>query len=650
MREPRPIALEFPVAGMDKNWSKRGQSEKTTIDCQNVRGYEYDERARGGQRSGMSKYTDTALESGARIQVLTSLIRIPATAQTPSKMNARTTRLLTVCNGVHYQVDIDGTAFDSNNDGTYTPVAPASGTDNLMHPSAPFIGTGNLLGKVYFVDGNLPTYYDASVDTIYSWPKEVIDNGSGTFPEQEIVAAATIDTVARSSGTSTLVMDAAHGFTAGHTVYVAGQDTTFSGFFRILTQDGDKTFTYSQPTAGDVGSKSDTGTAKTVWMPRLVASWRGRMVLAGLPGADSHNWFMAKKDDPLDFDYSPTVITEIQPIAGNSSNAGRMGQVINCLLQFSDDILLFGCDSSIWQLSGDPMVGGRFDMISDVTGMAFGAPYCKDPDGTLYFMGSRGHIYSMEAGAQKSLKNLTSMRLPSDFQDLNLDDNRVELQWDDEDQGVRVFIIPLADKEATGWFYSARLDAWYKDKFETTRRPMCTYVIDGDAAADRKLITGHEDGYVRYFDSNSDEDDGVAINSYVFMGPFQAERGQYPFILQSLQMVLAKDSDDVSFKVYVGNSAEDAANVTGYLLLESYGRLTLQTGGFVSLQGATDETHTDIFSGDFSVTRSITHHPRQRGYAAYVKLYNNGNDEKWSMETLRAKLQVISTSRQRQLT
>jgi hypothetical protein len=298
-----------------------------------------------------------------------------------------------------------------------------------------------------------------------------------------------------------------------------------------------------------------------------------------------------------------------------------MGEVINTLMEFSEDILIFGCDHSIWQLSGDPMVGGRFDLISDVVGMPLGAPYCKDPDGTIYFMSGTGHVYSLEAGAAKSLKNLTATRLPSDFSAINLNTNRIEFQWDEAQQGIRVFIMPLTNAGSTCWFYSARLDAWFKDTFAASRVPYSTYVLDADDPGDRVMLVGNQDGYIRYFDDNADEDDQSAIDAYVVLGPFQVEKGLYPFVFQSIQAVLDASSDDVTYQLYVGNSAEDASALSGV-----------------------DGT------GDFVATRSVTHHPRRRGYAAYVKLFNNSNNETWSMEAIRVKIQVIATSRKRQNT
>lgn len=572
MREKKHVTLEFPILGLDKNWAKRSQPERTTIDCANVRGYGEDDRARGGQRPGLSKYNSVQPGgTSARIQALHSVITVPTSAASATNLQQRTLQLVAIVAGKWYLSDSGRAAWNN----------PVNQATVLNDTTSPYVAMAHHSGKVYACDGYKAIYWDANTGsngTLYDWPTQVTGAGAGTFPSQ------------------------------------AGSPTRYF---------------------------------------RLLVNWRGRLVGAGLPGTDAHNWYMSKKDVPLDWDTAPTVITETQAIAGNSANAGDLGEVINCLIPVNDDVLLFGCDASIWQLTGDPMVGGRFDLVSDVTGMAFGEPWCRDNDGNIYFFGSRGHVFVMEKGS-RNLKNLSAMRLPRDLSSINLDTNLIRMEWNDDAQGFHLFVVPLSGGIGTHYFYSVRLDAWFKDTFGPDRNPVSTFTIDGDDPNDRFLLLGNEDGYVRKWDEDSVTDDGTAINSYVYMGPYQVEKGTVPFVLSELQATLKADSDDVSYRLYIGNSAEDAGNVTGYLLLQSGGRLLLSGAslslGAMLLQGLSSESHVDVHTGDFSATRSVVHFPRKRGYAAYIKLFNDDDAETWEMESLRAKLMMITTSKRRQRT
>lgn len=176
-------------------------------------------------------------------------------------------------------------------------------------------------------------------------------------------------------------------------------------------------------------------------VPRLIESWRGRIVMAGLR-TDPHNFWMSALGSPNDWDTAPDVITETQAIEGATAEVGKVGDVINCIIPYSDDVLLFGCDHSIWQLSGDPAASGRLDMISDVTGMAFGRPWCKDDAGTLFFFSSRGGVWVREPNSPPV--NISDGSIGPLIVNTDLNTNMIRMVYDDRQKGVHLFIIPIA--------------------------------------------------------------------------------------------------------------------------------------------------------------------------------------------------------------
>ena len=107
---------------------------------------------------------------------------------------------------------------------------------------------------------------------------------------------------------------------------------------------------------------------------------------------------MSAIEDPGDWNVAPSVPTVKQAVSGLSSRAGRVPDIINCIVPYSDDLLLFGGDKSIWRMTGDPMSGGQLDLVTEQTGMGWGRPYTKDPNGILYFYGSRGSVYRWVPG------------------------------------------------------------------------------------------------------------------------------------------------------------------------------------------------------------------------------------------------------------
>lgn len=175
-------------------------------------------------------------------------------------------------------------------------------------------------------------------------------------------------------------------------------------------------------------------------VPRLIEMWRGRIVLAGL-ASDPHNWFMSALGNPLDWDYAPATPVETQAVTGGTGVVGKIGDVINCIIPYSDDELIVGCDHSIWLLAGDPQGGGRFDMVSDTIGMAFGRPWCRDDAGVIYFFSTSCEVYSLDR--ERKLTNLTETSISPLLANTNLNEVLVRMAYDHAQQGVHLFLTPI---------------------------------------------------------------------------------------------------------------------------------------------------------------------------------------------------------------
>lgn len=376
--------------------------------------------------------------------------------------------------------------------------------------------------------------------------------------------------------------------------------------------------------------------------PRLIERWRGRIVLSGI-STDPHNWFMSKVGVATDFDYSPTDQTAIQAVAGNNSPAGLIGDVINALIPYNDDILIFLCDHSIYQMTGDPMDGGRIDQISDVIGGAFGRSWCKDSLGTVYFFGSRGGVYRMRPGAVP--ERISAQRIEKRLQSVNLNTTIVRMVWDDEQIGFHLFLTSLADAAGQSFFWDARNDGWWRDSFQDdTYQPRAVHILDGDSPSDRVVLLGSENGHVRAFDGAVKNDDEVAIDSYVQFGPIIIDDGSQPFVFTELQAVFSRASSNVAYEVFVGPSVEQALLLTvdTLLALEDGDTLLLEDGDELAL-----EQRFGDFEGTLAPIRAYSEHPRLRAYAAFIRLRNGAKDETWEFEAMRVFLSVPKTSRRR---
>ncbi len=333
---------------------------------------------------------------------------------------------------------------------------------------------------------------------------------------------------------------------------------------------------------------------------RLVSRWRGRVVLSGTP-LEPHNWFMAAYADPFDFNYFPVVPVPSQAVAGNNSDAGEVPDIINALIPYSDDLLIFGCDHSIHRLTGDPMEGGRIDAVSEVVGMAFGTAWDKDDEGAIYFFGSKGGVYRWAPGGQPL--SLTRNKVDKTLRDINVGTTKILLRWDQREQGLHVYLTPFAEGSAvhTHYFWDRRTDEWGLDEHQNDHGPTVATLVDGDHPNDRVLLLGGFDGYVRKGDPDAEDDDGTAIDSNVLIGPIVPFGEGIESTLVGLKAILGESSGGVRFEVYADS---DPLAV-----------------GQVKVEG-------DIDQGDNKLVRMSV-----RGTFYYIKLLDL--DQAWQFERLR---------------
>ena len=356
---------------------------------------------------------------------------------------------------------------------------------------------------------------------------------------------------------------------------------------------------------------------------RLVCLYHGRIVLAGVPG-DPANFFMSEVGDAFDFDYGASPQTETMAVAGGASPAGKAPDKINTMIPMSDNVLIIGCDHSVYAIMGDIAAeGGRIDLLTEEVGLAWGmGSWCKDPYGTFYAFGSRGGIYAGSLGGQ-----VTKISTPAIEERLattvNMNTDLVNMVWNEREQGFHVFVSSLqlgsntnTPATTTNYFYDTRNQSWWVDTFANTKhQPQCVHIFDGDAPDDRSILLGGWDGVIRKWDPDSATDgnvtgDTTAISSHVYLGPFIS--GPMASVrLEEMQPIIAEGSGDVSYAVYVGNSAHKAYNQS-----------------------------TSRYTGTWSANRNKSERRAATGSAIYVKLSNPATTA-WGMEGLRCQYREV---------
>lgn len=359
-------------------------------------------------------------------------------------------------------------------------------------------------------------------------------------------------------------------------------------------------------TAGIFPTDSDGNT------PRLICTWRGRIVMSGLL-KDPSLIVMSKVSDPFDFNYAPDL-----PVPPDSAWSGAVGpqgkppDVINALIPYTDDILIVGMDSSIALFRGDPNYGGSIDSVTTTIGMAWGRAWCMDPAGVVYFFSNRTGVFAFVPGNQPQR---ISQAIDSLLLDVDTGLNAVNLQWSDRFQQLHVWITLLTSPaDAVHYVWESRSNAWWQDTFTSQyKNPLCCTTFDGNEADDRVALIGSWDGYIRSISSEAVTDDGDAIVTSVTIGPFLTKYND-SVMLKEVQGVLGSDSGDVTYSVYCDQTAEQAL------------------------------VSTAVSTGTWTAGRNLTDAVRRAGYAAYVKITSS---VAWAMENIRCVVDTQGKVRQR---
>ncbi len=255
--------------------------------------------------------------------------------------------------------------------------------------------------------------------------------------------------------------------------------------------------------------------------PRLICFHMDCLVLAGGPGSEQI-FCMSRIGEHDDFDFSAT--DGSAPVLGDEDLGQNVGQPINALMPATDRELNFGCDNTLWRLIGHPRQGGGIVQVSDKVGVIGANAWASDPGGTLYFVGENGFYAMRPGGAPVDLSTKHARKF---FELINRATHTVTCVWDTRLNGCWIFITgpEPADYQAAPQdvhlFYHAGFKGFWRIQFPLAMEPVCAVGFDGDTAQHRVVMMGARDGYIRTLNDSATSDQGVAIESYVLIGPLE---------------------------------------------------------------------------------------------------------------------------------
>ena len=372
---------------------------------------------------------------------------------------------------------------------------------------------------------------------------------------------------------------------------------------KLYLTDGVADLVYD-PKEDTLGEYQATSAGKLPPRCELMVAWGGRVVRARSHDNPSA-WFASARGDGAGWDFSPPIQTPEQAIEGVNARALQVPDIINALVPMYDDLLLFGGDHSIWRLTGNPLAGGQLDLVSDEWGMAYGRPWCRSPDGLIYFFSSRGGLFAMNAAG--AIVWVSESSVQRSLENIDLSTYRVELAYNWRDRGVHVFLLPTGAGGAARqhWFFEfddQRLVPWEDEFGAVGLNPHSVWVRDADAFDDRILLLGCEDGYVRKWSASADDDDGTPIYSKCVLGPIVPDVSDLDWKFSHLRAILSGEQGGAFWRGYGTDDPGDLGNAAA--------------------------------SGTFGPGANPPSMSKFRGAYGFVELSANDASTRWALESL----------------
>jgi hypothetical protein len=338
------------------------------------------------------------------------------------------------------------------------------------------------------------------------WTAPYISSGSTAYKSVAFNSAGAIAAGATFSGLTVLTAIAGFGGASAPVV-----TTDIFGIIYAAQAGGTRIATYNLSTAATGLLTATAGTRPA--SVGIVVNWRSRLCCAG-DTTSLQNLYMSRAGVPTDFDYSQT--DDLAAVALNaSSQAGRVGQPITALCPLYDDHLVIGCSDSIFLLEGDPAQGGTLTCLSSGIGMIAQQLWTINPQGDLYFWGTRG-FYRLKRGT-KTIEKLSENRADNFFDQMGLGTfaSFPAMCYDHNKRGIWIsggFSVP---SNQAVMFYDEMNDAFFPQVL-----PLVVIPSGMAMSGDGNFYTGGFDGNIYKYDESIKLDNGQTISSYAEIGPF----------------------------------------------------------------------------------------------------------------------------------
>lgn len=348
----------------------------------------------------------------------------------------------------------------------------------------------------------------------------------------------------------------------------------------------------------------------------LVWVHQGRLALAG----NGHQVFMSATGDATNWDY--TITATGGAWANTGSEAGKIGQNVVAAINHNRDVSIVGSLRSMYGIVGNPRGGGYTTTISQSIGPLMNNAWCKGIDASganSTFLMTYDGLYILPSGSLGEPHQLSRKKIPNEL--IGIDPtvgDRCCIGYDSRWPAIHIAVDYNTGSDVN-FVYHVPTDSWWEWSLPITPHLFPTFPKAQTAARSAILPIGSA-GSVRQYDYSAAQGGGnESFDSYIFIVVPLADPGSVA-VLHSIYAALAKDSEDCTCEIYVGDSYEQAYDK--------------------ALAGSSPDFTLDDWEYSSAQYLNSWQHPRVRGNTAILRIVDS-SDRRWMVEQIVARsLQV----------
>lgn len=335
------------------------------------------------------------------------------------------------------------------------------------------------------------------------------------------------------------------------TAYISG--TAYLQMLILATGTNPSIFDCTGNTTGVLGTgafNETDGTSPTNCT--IVAEWAGRLVLAG-DTSTPHAVYMSRVGDPLDWQYNDTDVGAAANFT--ALDGGNIGEKVTALISHNRECLLIGATDSLHVVRGNPLDGGRIEILSHTIGPLSQSAWCKTDDEQTVML-TRNGLYVMAPGCGAPPVPLSRARIPDSLIGVDTSTYEAHIGYDSRFHGLMIALTSSGGGEY--WWMDWETGAFWPLDFTSQEKPYSLLRFDPLDAADTSGLLFGGAGDIRRFDRTNT---GAITSAYFYIGPFKLSSSPFSKgIVQKMRCTFSANTTDTTGTValYCAESGEAA--------------------------------------------------------------------------------------------